>query len=84
VPGPVRTKYALHKARLVLRIVVTAIASLAFILDVVGGATYSSDHSYYYYDYYSWPIAGSVMVSNPPYQKYVKGTLTDGSRYPSP
>jgi hypothetical protein len=50
-----------------LRIAATAIAVLAFILDVAGGATYNP----YYIDYndeyvYSWPIAGSAMVSEPP------------------
>src|ERR1700677_3650821 len=69
VAGQRRTKYALHKARLGLRIAATAIAVLAFILDIVGGVTFNPDNYYYgYYGYYlynTWPIAGSTMVSDP-------------------
>jgi hypothetical protein len=61
-----RATYPLHKARLALRLVATAIAVLAFILDVAGGATYNSYNYYDYYDDYPWPIAGSTAVSNQP------------------
>ena len=66
VAGQRRTKYALHKARLGLRISATAIAVLAFILDIVGGVTYNQyNYNGYYSYYYYWPIAGSTMVSDP-------------------
>jgi hypothetical protein len=69
VASQTRTKYALHKARLGLRIAATAIAVLALILDIAGGATFNPYNYYYqdgyYYSYYPWPIAGSSMVSDP-------------------
>ena len=79
--APVRTKYFLHKVRIGLRIPATALAILAFILDMAGGATYIPN---YYYDYgYTWPIAGSAMVSDPS-SSVRELALTRWSRYQLP
>jgi hypothetical protein len=79
-----RPRYALHKARLGLRIAATVVVVLAFILDIVGGATYNT---YTFYDGeqddYPWPIAGTSMVSYPPFVHSRPDRLTI-ARYPSP